>query len=519
MENFGFTPSANGSPTMSSAPVSQPGEFGFVPAGGKVNGASAPAPAATGGGLGQFALSVGKGALDFANNNSISSGIRSIAALPFQGLAKALGQPDPFARGIGTTAPPASKVTSSDQPFGKFAEEELGNAATVGSMFVPAGRAAEAAVPLLSPILGRFAPAAARIGTQTALGAFQGLAGGMQDGQTGAELKSSAKTGAFIGGGLAAAGEFGSALLHNFSSNTPETRLGEQTNRLKTLQNSFDDNSTFKKDATTGKMISTSDPIKTLSDTGLIKGLKVVDGRVNTEAVESGMQDMLASQDKQASVLVKNMPGTVPLDLFKAAVEDSIKKNPQIRDAGKVAPALAEIERRFSDYTTSFGNGVTYPQIDDIRVAMNKEFNPELRDVARTIGDTARGVLYDSETGSPELKQLMGAQGRLLKAQNFVDRLRGTVVRGGRLGKYLADMVGSGVGSAMGSTMGPFGIGAGAMLGGMAADKAMGMYQNNFFDPLLAGPASALSRFAATPAADAVTRLGKATLIPSAVKQ
>lgn len=519
--NLGFVPTGTAAAPISGAgPV--PNNLGFVPDQGQVAGASTQAPATGGSGLGAFALGLGKGALNLIDNNPISKSLISLAALPTQGLAKVLGQPDPFANGAmgkGALLPNGIGVTSTDQPLGQVAEQEAGNALNVGSLFVPAGKIAEAASPFLAPVLGRFAPAAARIGVNTALGAGQGLAGAMQDGQSGSQIKSSIGTGALLGGGLATAGEFGSALINNFAANTAETRLGEQVNRLKTLQNSFDDNSTFMKDPATGKMVATSDPIKTLTSTGLIKGLTVVDGRVNTEAVDSGIQDALAAQDKRATELVAGIPGQVTLSDFRTAAEDAVKNNPQIRDAGKVATALGEVGRRFDDYAESFGENMTYPQLNNIRIAMNREFNPEARDVARTIGDTARGMLYDAETGSPELKQVMGQQGQMLKAQNFVDRLRGTVVRGGRLGKYLADMVGSGVGTAMGSTLGPFGMGVGAVAGGAAADKAMSMYQNNFFNPLLTRPARALQAFGSAPATQAIARVGQAALIPKAVQQ
>ncbi len=478
------------------------------------------APATGGNPLAAFA----GGALNFVNNNPVSKSITSLAALPVQLGVKAINAaagthyPDPYAGGIGI-GPGAPQVTSSDQSAGGFAEQEAGNALTAASLFVPAARVAEGAAPFLSPALGRFAPAAARVGTQSVLGALQGLAGGMQQGQSGADLKNSAEFGATLSGGLSTAGEFGSALLSSLASNTAESRLGDQMNRLKTLQNSYDDNSTFVKDPTTGVYVAQTNPVKTLTDTGLIKGLTVVDGRVNTDGVETGIQNMLAAQDSKAAELVAAIPGNVSLEDYKNAVVDAVKNNPQIRDAGKVQTALAEVERRFADYGESFGENVTYPQLNNIRIAMNREFNPEMRDVARTIGDSARTMLYDKATGSPELQDLMATQGQLLKAQNFVDRLRGTVVRGGRLGKYLADMVGSGVGTAIGATFGPVGMAVGSVLGAAATDRAMGTYQNNFFNPITARMAGPLDRFVSGSTAQAVSRLGKATLIPTAVQK
>ncbi len=540
-DNLGFVPDGAPSAPQAGAPAAtmtsqaSQNDVGFVADGGSAAAPAAAAgkPAQRIGSAGQSLENTGPDILGAINNNPIGRGLVSLTALPVQGLAKLMGRPDPFAGGIGGgpgtgTAPVG--VTSSDQPLGKFAEEEAGNAITVGSLFVPGGRAAEAAAPWLAPALGKFAPAAARIGVGTAMGALQGLGGGMQEGQSGAELKKSAGIGALIGGGLSTAGELGSALYQNMTANTTESRLFSQKERLKTLQTSFDDNSTFLKDPKTGKYALATDPISTLTDTGLAKKLSVVDGRVNTDAVDTGLQDLIAKQDAAAKPLVDNIPGTVSLKEFQKDVIDAVENNPQIRDAGKVNQALAEVDRRFSSFQRSFGGTfdadgnliksaeVPYKTINNIRVGMNREFDPEARDIARTIGDTARAWLYDAETGSPELKAVMGKQGELLKADAWLQKLRGTVVRGGRLGKYLADMTGSGIGATVGSAAGPVGTAVGAGVGGLVTDKAMNMYQNNYFNPLISKAASSLGSFVPTSALSTAGTIAKGALIPAAVQ-
>lgn len=113
--------------------------------------------------LGQKALDVGAGVLNFINNNPVSKGITSLAALPVQLAAKGLGQPDPYAKGIGTQTgnlKPADVTTYSGKTGGQFATEEAGNALQAGSLLFPYGRVAkfagEATAPLLGNTLGRF---------------------------------------------------------------------------------------------------------------------------------------------------------------------------------------------------------------------------------------------------------------------------------------------------------------------------------------------------------------------------
>lgn len=453
------------------------------------------------------AANIAGGALNFINNNPISKSITSLSALPVQLIAKSLGQRDPYAGGIGT-GPAAPQVTSSDQPLGKFAEEEAGNALTAGSLFVPVGDiagAAGSAASKLAPFAPNLAGAAARVGTQAAFGAGVGVAGGMQQGQSADDLKSSAATGAALGGGLAAAGELGSAIVNNFAANTPESRLLAQKDRLKTLQNAYADSKT--------------DPVATLTDTGLVTKLKVIDGKVNTEDVENALDNLQGGVNQEARQIVKGMTGTVPVDDFKAQVEDQIKNNATIRGSGAMTRALGKVETMFDDYKQSYGDNLSYQNINEIRTSMNRFFDPETVDVERAVGNAARNTLYDAETGSPALKSVMAQWGQLEDARNFTEKLRGTAVRGGRLGKYLADMTGAGVGTAIGSALGPFGMGVGAAAGAMATDKAMGAYQKSFFNPTLTGPASSLARFIAAPATQAVSRIAKPLIISGAVQQ
>ncbi len=101
-------------------------------------------------------------AVNFINNNPISKGITSLAALPVQLGAKALGAPDPFANGIGAqqnsilpSVKPAAVTTYQGKTDAQYGSEELGNAAQVGSLFFPYGRAAGVAEKGLAPLLGK----------------------------------------------------------------------------------------------------------------------------------------------------------------------------------------------------------------------------------------------------------------------------------------------------------------------------------------------------------------------------
>lgn len=505
-DTLGFTPTATGqTPAATSAPVMKDDGLGFQASGDPAT-PPAPTPPST-----NPMLSLGVGALNFINNNPVSHAITSLAALPVQGVAKVFGQPDPYANGIGTGGA-APKVTSSDQPLGKFAEEEAGNAGTVGSLLLPAGKAAEAVAPWLAPVLGRFAPAAARIGTQAAIGGFQGLAGGMQAGQDASQLPESAKLGAVIGGGLATAGELGAALVDHFANNTGEARMAAQTNNLKTLQRAYNEAST-----------ATTNPIKTMEENALTPDLRVIDGKVSVERLTNphgtgSLDNLIQSQQDMGTQAVESMQGSVPTEDLKKAVVDSVKNNPLLKAKGNIGKITAEVGRRFDDYAESYGDSIPYKDVNNIRIAMNKTWDPETWDAEKAIGNAARGVLYNGTGAGTTLKSAMQNEQELINAKEFIQKMAGTAVRGGRLGKYIADLGAGIAGSVAGAPFGPLGSGVGAMASGAAADKLMGMYQRNYFSPMLSGPARAIQTAASTPAVGAAARIGKSILIPSAVQ-
>lgn len=513
MSAIDFTPSTG--PSGVNLPVA--GGVNFTPAGGSTGNV----PQQDGGFLGA-AEGLGKGFLNLLTKNPIAKGIESVAAIPMQGVAKLMGQPDPYATGVGGGAPPVN-ITSSDQSPGKYAEEQAGNAATVASMFLPAGEAAGAVAPYLSG-LGRFAPSVARIGVQTGIGAIQGLAGGMQAGQGASELPGSAATGAALGGGLATAGELGSALVDNFSSATPAGRLTDQKNNLRTLQRAFDDSSTM-----------STDPITTMDQNGLIKDLKVDNGKILVDGVTNSqrtgtLDQLIQDQQDMGTQAVKAMgnaggPTVNPEDAgvttanLKQQVVDTIKANPTIRASGNVSKVLAEVNRRFDDYMQSYGDTIPYGDLNSIRVAMNKVWDPESWDAEKAIGNAARSVLYNAPSGGAALKSAMQNEQELINAKEFAQKLAGTAVKGGRLGKYLADVGAGIVGSIVAAPGGPVAQGVAAPLAAGAADRLMNAYQTNYFSPMLSGPAASLGRFISAPAVGAAATLGKSMLIPRAVQQ
>lgn len=310
------------------------------------------------------------------------------------------------------------------------------------------------------------------------------VASNASQGKTGTDVLTPG-LGAIGGGALGVAGKYAGGLLDKLASRNSTTRLTEQTQRLKTLQKSLAENST-----------SETNPIKTLEENGLIKGLKTPNGKIDASALTNvdhtgSMDNLIDEHSSQASDLVKSLPGSASLPDVKNMVLEAIQKNPTIADAGKVPQAEAEIERRFASYQKSFGDSLPWKKIDDIRVAMNREYDPALRDVARTIGDTMRHMLYNGSGANTAIKTAMKNEAELIKARNFVEKLHGTGVPGGQLGKYFADLMGGITGNVVGGAVGgPVGNVAGTLAGAAITNKAVNLLHGRYFNPLLSKSSS-----------------------------
>lgn len=341
-----------------------------------------------------------------------------------------------------------------------------------------------------------------------ALGAGFGAAGALGQGQTSlGDIAKSTAIGAGTGGILGAGGHLLGGALAKAGAEDASSRLTAQKNRLKTLNNVFNDNST-----------SVTDPITTLDQTGLTKDLKVTNGKIDATKLTNpertgSIDNMIEDHSAQASKLVQGMPGTVPLEDFKAEAENAIRTDPTIRGGLAIPKALANLDTMLSSAEMSYGKDLPYSAIDEIRAGMNKGFNPDEMDTKRVIGNTARAFLYNGDGANAALKSAMQNESELIKARNFVEKLHGTTVPGGQLGKYFADLIGAGVGGAAGSMFGPLGEAVGTGVGGFTTHKIGDAIQSNYFNPIGGRAARGILNVLRSKGGQATTGLGRAGIL------
>lgn len=304
------------------------------------------------------------------------------------------------------------------------------------------------------------------------------VASNLSEGETNAGSILTPGLGTATGGVLGTTGGVIGNKIATAAERTPVSRLTEQTDRLKTLKKAFNENST-----------KTTNPIKTLEENKLLKDLRVENGRVNTAELtnlnRTGSVDNLIEQHADdADTLIETLEGSAKLKEFQNKVLAAVRSNAEIRDAGQIPKAEAEVKRIFASYKGSFGNEIPWKIVNSIRKRMNRIYDPDTVDVARTIGNVARDYLYNGSGVNTAIKTAMQNEAELIKTLNFIKRLDGTVVKGGQLGKYFNEIPGSIAGGAIGSIGGPVGSAGGVIAGKYITDLLTDSAQKRFFNPL-----------------------------------
>lgn len=353
------------------------------------------------------------------------------------------------------------------------------------------------------------------VGKNAALGGAFGVSGAIGQGKTNiGDIATSGLVGAGTGGVLGGVGELAGNALSKEAGKTGETNLKEFTTVRKTLNKALTDNS---RKATADQ--GATDPISTLAQSGLIKDLKVTQGKIDGDALTNGngtgsLDSAIESHSQDASTLVKELskqPG-IPLDQFKASAEADIKNDPGIRGSLTIPKALSVLDSKLESAKISYGDTLSFDAIDEIRKGMNSVYDPNDRDAARVIGDTARNFLYHGDETNAALKSAMANESELIRARNYVQKLHGTSVGKG-MQKIAHEIIGSGIGGTIGSIGGPIGAGVGAMATGAATKAAEDALSSNKFDPLGAKVAQGLLNVSKNKVPQIAGRAGKAGIL------
>jgi hypothetical protein len=308
-----------------------------------------------------------------------------------------------------------------------------------------------------------------------AAGALSGAAFGASEAVTeGKNVLKGAAIGGAIGAPLGAATGALSKYIDDLAGKTPEKQIGSMKDSLKTLKTAFEKNSRYR--VVDGEKVYYQNPITTLAESKAVP--KVIDGKVDATDAKAALNRLITELDDESLSLVDEAAanGTaITIKDFRKAVETAISQSDDLKASGAVMKTLRSAGQIFDDYEVSYGQQIPIDRLNAIRIAMNRVYDPAEKDAARTVGDAAREFIY---TNAPGSQAALAREGELLAALKFLERMDGLAVKGGRLGRYFADLVGAIAGS---STQVPV---VGPIVGAMGARTIANQMQQNYFKPL-----------------------------------
>jgi hypothetical protein len=421
-----------------------------------------------------------------------------LAAMPVQALAKVMGKEDPFAQGIPTVA---SALGGQKETFGVTpleVKKKLGDAAQVGSYFVPGSGVAGA----------------------VGAGVLQGAGNAMSEGGDLAKVATEGALGGVIGGGVAGATKLAGGLIKSAGKMISGKGLQEAQEGIKDAYTSALNLSAAERrfEGKSGKDIA-----QVLLDNNAPLG-RTADGKLDTTAAIDLLQKKLEPLNETARNVLQKPQGVVKNVELSSTLDDVVSRIKKLKisqieknDAIKHATDLIKAEAR------EYGETVTPAIADEIKQGLwGSSFKSNLTtvdklrgNVSYLTGNALKESIEKAVAGSDTevgLKALNQQRGDLIDA---IKRLSGmnnvTIVKGGRLGNIAGGTIGAIAGLASGT--GPLG----ALAGDYFGTEASKLIQNPAFKigtaKAKAKAAGMLPKYlgkAASPVGNALTGVGGA---------
>lgn len=224
-----------------------------------------------------------------------------------------------------------------------------------------------------------------------------------------------------------------------------------------------------------------------VANTDLLQGAVDKDGTIRTTqdggAVEQ-LNDFIKPQEDVISQTLKREGKTIPLSdledkLMKAVNDSSVKGGAKIRALANAKADIAgykldAVDANGQPWVEGQSEGEPHIPLSTVHDAKVDKYsnidytNPESAKTDKVIAKTLKQVVEDN-TDSVDVKALNAELSKHYATLNFLEKLDGKKVAGGRLGKYFAQTVGA----IVGSHFGPLGGIAGAEAGGLIKGAQM----------------------------------------------
>lgn len=218
-----------------------------------------------------------------------------------------------------------------------------------------------------------------------------------------------------------------------------------------------------------------NDSFKLAAKEGLIIN-KDATGKLDTTGAIEQLKDATAPlYDQQNDILSSNSDKQFNLDDLGTIVKDQLKD--KIKNGSDLETAKSKVDNEINAEILRHGENVDANTLNMIKQGMwSKSYNPlepNANDTARQIGFAAKDAI-ESAFPNETIKENNSKIGDYLQLQKILEKSHGQIVKGGKIGKYLAKgsgaLVGAGVGAhvpIMGEILGPL---AGSKVGGAVND-------------------------------------------------
>lgn len=356
--------------------------------------------------------------------NTIASPFVGAAAAPVQGLAKLLGQPDPYnnpntAMSQGKTGIPS--LGGSQTPVSQLGlEQKAGDAAQIGSYFLPGST-----IPRLAGI-----------------GALQGAGQAASQGQDIGGVAGNAAIGAATGGALGVGGKIASFIrpTSNQAVNQLQGGLSKAFTATKSAGNMFSDLKTggFNAD-------------EFLANKNLYPD--IVDRHYDSTAAVSTLEQQIKNLSDVRTEALGSYPNMVKFDDLKENALDAVT-TPQNRADGTLLARQAQVSGVIDTYKKIYGDSVPLNTLSEIKSGLDSlgkydatVSNPT-RDTYKQIGRVAKESIENEvqkadPTSNNSVQQFNKYIQQHYQAIDMLNKINGNAAKGGSLSRYALGIAGS----------------------------------------------------------------------------
>lgn len=201
----------------------------------------------------------------------------------------------------------------------------------------------------------------------------------------------------------------------------------------------------------------------------------ITEGKITPDGQIANIQSDIDAVAPMIRQVIESENKYVPLENIRKQITSEIA--PLKLRGDEYNRVLANITRDLDFYEQTYGRDGMIPLtiLDDIKKEKYRNINwnnPDLLTADRSIARAARKTI-EGEVTDISVAGLNRELGKLYDAQEMLETLAGRAVKGGRLGKHFARVIGVGVGSSGGLT--------GAFFGGVFADRLVDAMQSASF--------------------------------------